>query len=179
MDNNTINQTPYNPNEEPNQVVTSDQNQSFKGHTFTKIVTGLLVIVVIGGLVTYIQLHHANQPSTPVAVQGDEVPFKNSATVSIQNQQVMPSTIKVSTQTDISFENHDSVDYHIDSNQTTNSKTFDLSSNGKVYSYIETAFANNVLLPAKGGYSYVFAIPGTYYYHDVNNANINGEIIVN
>ena len=177
-----MNTTPANPNGEPNKVVTSDQYRSFKNNTFTKIVTGLVVIVVIGGLFTYIHYHQASQPNnSPIYVSNDsnEVPFNTTATVSIQNQQVMPATIKVAPQTEVTFENHDAVDYHIESNQTIVNKPFDLAFNGKTYRYTEAAFANNIVLPASGGFNYVFAVPGTYYYHDVNNANINGEVIVN
>jgi plastocyanin len=179
---NLLNQTPHDPNAGSNEVVTSDGYRYSGVHKYAKVLVAIAFVIVVGGLATYVQIHHSNQPNTsnsPIAVSGDEIPFKTSATVDFQNQQVMPASITVPTQTDISFENLDSVDYHIDSAQTTGNTTIDLPFNGKVYSYFETAFANNVLVSAKGGYNYVFTTPGTYYYHEVNNANMNGEIIVN
>ncbi len=162
-----------------NGIVTSDQNNKMPNNLI-KAVLVFVVLVVVGGLAAYVAFHNnQTKPSKTVATAGDEIPFKYQATVVIQNHQVVPATISVHPQTDMYIENHDSVDYHLDTNQLNSDSTFSLTSNGKSFSYVEDAFADNITIPANGGYSYVFVTKGTYYYHDINNPNISGEVIVN
>ena len=160
-------------------IVTSDQVNKTPTQ-MAKALVAIALLVVVGGSAAYIGLHHNQAPaSKAVATEGDEIPFKYQATVVIQNHQVEPSTINVLPQTDLFIENHDSVDYHIDTNQLNSNNTFTIPFNGKTFSYVEDAFASNVTVAANGGYNYVFVNKGTYFFHDINDSSISGEVIVN
>ncbi len=191
-DNNFMNQpsqtSPTDPSQTSGNVYSSDQygNPWYKSKV-GKVLLTALVVVVIGGLATYLGFHkNSTVPSqtnnnTEAVNDTDEAPYKYLATVKLVNDNLLPSTITVQPQTDVSIENHDSVSHTINISQADNNSggTLTLPWNGKNLTYTEGGFANNVTIVPGDGYDYVFANPGSYYYHDVNNPNINGEIIVN
>jgi len=194
-DNNFMNQPPQNnvpvsgqSDGNVNNVVSSDQYRNpWYGNRAGKALLVVGVVVVIGGLATYLGFHNSNnnssqKPNNTIAVNDtDEAPYKYLATVKLESDTIMPSTITVQPQTDVSIENHDTVSHTINISQADNNSggTLVLPWNGKNLTYTEGGFANNVTIVPGDGYDYVFANSGDYFYHDVNDPSINGEIIVN
>ena len=170
-----------------NNVVSSDQYRNPWYNSKAGKALLVLAVVVVGGLATYFGFRNNNSNSTPKTINSvvvndtDEAPYSYLATVKLVNDNLVPSTITVQPQTDVTIENHDSMAHTLNISQADNNSggTIVLPWNGKNLTYTEGGFANNVTIASGDGYDYVFANPGDYFYHDVNNPNINGEIIVN
>jgi plastocyanin len=84
------------------------------------------------------------------------------ATVLVTAAGFAPATVKVRPRTRVYFENTDGAAHKLVADPTPP----------------DPSFASTAELPIGGGHGYTFITAGTYSFHDANNPNLRGEIIV-
>lgn len=150
-------------------MTTNSKSPAFLTAAVIAVVVLLAIITTAAAFIyrhsTHKSANQSAQNSQPQQQPGVEVPhhFKHEVVVDITAATIMPETLTIPKETEITWLNKDSVSHKLNFTPGTT---------------VPAQFDFKYTLEAGGGYGYIMYNPGTYHYYVVEKPTENGTIIV-